>query len=146
MSLRRVELQFNNSHERSQGKSAKHLKPQAICRMIYEFRQNGRFSLYIFFLLLSHSFHLQLFEQISVSVALQYYSPEIGSMPHFTRHTINVIIFVLQYFISMSFIGWSESFLFVCVCVCLCDGHSRHSGRYRLSRAQENDLHFEVHK
>lgn len=49
MSLRWEELQFNNSYEWSHGKSAKHLRPAAIYRMIYEFRQNAKFSFSVSF-------------------------------------------------------------------------------------------------
>lgn len=77
------ELQFNNSHERSHGKSAKHLSPQAICQMIYERRQNEtgqkKTTKFAAFFLLSIGFHLQLFV-VSVSVAFLY-SLEIGCSP-----------------------------------------------------------------
>lgn len=94
MSLRWEELQFNNSYERSQGRCAKHLRPAAICRMIYELRQNENFL---------HSFRAHSFFSISwilgdisaLTFGL-YNSLEIGSCLISTRHTINVIIFVIS--------------------------------------------------
>lgn len=89
--------------ERTHGKSAKHLSPQTIYRMIYEFRQNWHF-----FFFLSIVFHLQF---IVIDVFLSQFCSLIlswdGLMFHFIRlnkrYYFSVLYVFLFHFIFMSF-------------------------------------------
>lgn len=79
-----AELQFNNSHERSHEKSAKHLSPRAILPNDLWVQTKPNFSLSIVFILKLEYFCLRCHLILSWD----------RLMPHFIRHTINVIIFI----------------------------------------------------
>lgn len=107
------ELQFNNSHERSHGKSAKHLSPQAICQMIYERRQNeteqiknNKICRVLSFV---HRFSSSTLRCFCLGRPLILSWDRL--QPHFIRHTINVIIFIFFYISIWIYCSFNEQFL-----------------------------------